>query len=250
MLLVAFAVGAGAAGENFLASVLFLLMIVFLFMARHPLSLWLKTRLRNEEAGRGLLLWAGIYLSLMLLSTITLLYLQQRWLLLPLGILAGMVLFLHLYLLWHRKDRTAWGELLEIAGLSLAAPGAYYAATGHLGQTALMLGMLAFLYSGSSVFYVKMKVRQRSWRGQAPSLRQRWELGRSTFLYQLGLIALLSALALGGKIPPLAPGAFLPLVLKNLWGVFFSRGRSTIRQVGITELGHAVLFTLLLILIY
>lgn len=250
MLLVAFAVGAGVAATNLTALALFLLSIVFLFMARYPLSLWLKGRLRQGKAEKGLLLWSGFYLSLMFLSSLVLLYLQQRWLLLLFGVLAGITVLFHLYLLQHKKDRTAGGELLGVAGLSLAAPGAYYAATGHLGETALMLWMLTFLYSGSSVFYVKMKVQQRLWRGQKPSLRQRWQVGKNTLFYQLWLVVVLSALALRSNIPPLALAAFLPLILKTLCGVFLSRGTSHIKQVGLTELGYAALFTLLLILVY
>ena len=162
MSLTAMAVGAGRGGVSW-AALFFVLSALCLFLMREPL----------EVLGRGKFglrqgLWAVIYLALAILFALPLL-LRGRWFILALGAVAGLALLGHIFLVRHRRERTWWGELVGIGGLSLGTWGAYYASLGVLDKRGAFLGLLVFLYLGSSVFFVKMMVRRK---GNCP-LRKR-----------------------------------------------------------------------------
>ncbi len=256
MLLVAFVLGPGV-GANLNVEVWLVLgLIAALFLARYPLVLWLKKGGRGADGGR-MMRWTGIYSLAGLLLLLPLLLRYDLWGLLYLGAAYGVSLAAYVLLVSRRKDRTTWGELWAVAGASLAAPAAYYAATGRLGKTAFLLWLLSLLYSGASVFYVPMKFRHRSFTGILPGkdrwsfqegwpFQKGWRLGRKPLLY-LGIMSLtLGLLALGGHIPWLALLAFLPLVVKTVYALVRIRPAS-IRRIGFTEVAHVALFALLLI---
>jgi hypothetical protein len=249
MLLLAFALGPGVAGHLNVETGLFLGVAVALFLARYPMTLLLKRGGRGPDWGR-LLRWTSIYSSGALLLLLPLLFRYHLWGLLPLGAAYAVSLIAYLYVIARRWERTIWGELWAVAGLSLAAPGAYYAATGLWGKTALLLWLLSLLYSGASVFYVPMKFRHRTLATPSPeqkrSFPEGWRLGRRPLLY-LGIMLLtVGLLVLGNQLPSLALLAFLPLAVKTVSATFWVRPAS-IRRIGFTEVAHAALFALLLI---
>ena len=165
------------------------------------------------------------------------------------GGLAAVCLLISLHMVRERLERTEFGELVGIAGLTLAAPGAYYAASGETGAGAFFLWLLCSLYFGASVFYVKMRVRHRALKPGAPR-GSLWPMGRSTALYCLLTVAMVLALVLARQIPVLSSAAFAPLALKCLLAIVRPAPGMTLRQVGIVELGHSALFGLLLALAY
>jgi hypothetical protein len=244
MLLVPLGIGWAVGGWGGARAVLFLLASLSLFLARYPLTLLLRSRfgrLRDLPEKTGL--WFGVYFALFLIFTIPLLYPYRLWWLIALGALALTLLSLSLYTLRARLERSEGGELLGVATLTLTAPGAYYVVTAGLDRVAFFLWALAFLYFGSSVFFVKMKVRQRPGRG-------RWRVGRDTALYHLFLLMATLGLMLGGFIPTLAPLAFLPLIIKVIVSLVRKPGELNIRRLGLTELGHSLLFGAVLVLAY
>lgn len=253
MFLVPFAVGAGVAETVGWETLLLLLATLFLFAARYPASLLAKASARQPTgrlSPRRPFLWLAIYVGLGLLFGAPLLWPYGRWALLPLGALGLLFWALHLYLQGRRLERTAWGELLAIAGLSLAAPAAYYGSRGALDRTAFSLWLLTFLYSGSSVFYVKMTIQHLAAKARPSTLAGRWALGRAAALYQGFLLVVATSLALGGSAPPLALVAFVPLTFKVARGVLLAPAAVSVRHIGFGEVGHAVLFTVLLLLAY
>ena len=245
MLLVAFVLGPGV-GANINVEVWLVLgLIAALFLARYPLVLWLQKGGGGAERGR-LMRWTGIYSLAGLLLLLPLLLRYNLWDLLYLGAAYGVSLAAYVLLVSRRKDRTTWGELWAVAGASLAAPAAYYAATGRLGKTAFLLWLLSLLYSGASVFYVPMKFRHRSFTGILPG-KHRWSFREGRTLLYLGIISLtLGLLALGSHIPWPAILAFLPLVVKTVHALIRVHP-SSIRRIGFTEVAHVALFALLLI---
>ncbi|MCL5075788.1 MAG: YwiC-like family protein [Chloroflexi bacterium] len=246
MLLVPFVVGSGVSGRIGWETILFLLTILFVFLARYPLTLLVK---RNSGEQREPILWLLSYGALGTVSSTPLLLYYGRWGLIPLGGLGLILLLTQVYLGSYHLERTAWGELLGIAGLSLTAPGAYYTTSGQLDNIALWLWLLCFLYSGSSVFYVKMLVRRRIRRMSAMG-DEGWSLARDMAIYQSVLILALSGLVLAAYIPLLVPLAFLPLAFKVLTAIFSSQMETSIKRIGFIELAHALLFCVLLILTY
>lgn len=250
MLLVPLALGWAVAGDFGSRGILFALASLALFFARYPLTLlfraWLgRAMSRPPQAGK----WLALYSLASLGFILPLFYPYRLWWLLPMGALALALFLISLYMVKERQERTEFGEMIGIAGLTLAAPGAHYSALGLLEADALYLWFLCLLYFGASVFYVKMRVRHRALKSEPPA-GWRWQQGRDTALYHLALVPILLGLALAGRIPILAPLAFLPLLLKSLAAVALPNPGMSIRRVGFTELGHSLVFGALLALAY
>lgn len=239
MILTALAVGLGSGGVSW-ASLFFVLSALCLFLTREPLEALGKGKLSRRQG-----VWAVIYLALALLFAVPL-FLWGRWFILPLGAVAGLFLVGHIFLVRRRRERTSWGELVGIAGLSLGAWGAYYADQGVLDENGALLGLLVFLYLGSSVFFVKMMVRRK---GECP-LRKRLGLGRDVLLYQALLWPLLLGLVLEGLVPSWALLAFIPLAFKVLLAVFAGFRPPSIQALGKQEVAYSTLFALLLVLAF
>jgi len=233
------AVGIGSSGASW-ASLLFVLSAVSLFLLREPLQ-----ALGRGRFGRRERVWALIYVALALLFVVPLL-LWGRWFVLVLGAAAGLSLLGHVLLVRHRKERAWWGELVGIGGLSLGAWGTHYASLGVLDEKGPFLGLLVFLYLGSSVFFVKMMVRRK---GECP-LRKRLGLGRDVLLYQALLWPLLLGLVLGGLVPIWTLLAFMPLAFKVFLAIFTGFRPSSIRALGRQEVAYSTLFAVLLVLAF
>ena len=239
MALTSIAVGAGVGVVNGWV-LLFTLSSVSLFVMREPVDALVRRR-----GGRPMIGWTVAYGLASLAFSLPLL-LGGRWLLVPLGFLAALALVTYALLVRRKKERTWWGELMGIGGLSLGAWGAYYASTGDGGGRGFLLWLLLFLYLGASVFYVKMMVRRK---GPLP-LGRRWGLSRDLLLYLALLAAFLTALVLGRQVAPFTLLAFLPLFLKVAWSVLQGGRLSSIQSLGKQEVAHTTLFALLLVLAF
>src|SRR3972149_11586392 len=239
MSLTAMAVGIGSAGVSW-ASLFFVLSAISLFLLREPLE-----TLGRGKFGRRQGLWGLIYLALAVLFAVPLL-LWGRWFMVPLGAVAGRALRGHSLLVRQGRGRAGWGELVGIGGLSLGAWGAHYATLGVLDGKGAFLGLLVFLYLGSSVFCVKMMVRRK---GEYP-LRKRLGLGRDVLLYQALLWPLLLGLVLGGLVPVGTLLAFVPLAFKVFLAVFLGARPPSTRALGRQEVAYSTLFAFLLVLAF
>lgn len=246
MLLIPLVVALAAAGRWGLEGPLFLGTCLALYVARQPITLLSKS-LRDPGAGpKGRpALWLAAYLLLAVAFGAPLLYPYGKWLLLPWAAVFLTFTALHFFLRRQRLDRTPAGELITIAGLALTAPGAYYVARG-LEPAAVYLWVLTTLYSGASVFYVRMKMRHRALRRTAAGATERMALGRSNLVYQGILVVTVVFLAYTGRVPPLVPVAFVPLLAKVFVGVARGGPLVNIKGIGWTEVVHSVAFTFLL----
>lgn len=247
MLLVPLVVGAAAGGAFSLPVLLFALASLSLFLARHPLGLLLR-----PGSGPALphILWGGIFLALGALFGLPLLLLYRLWGLAPLGVALGAAWLLHSYLQRRGLERRAPAQLLGIAALAVAAPGAYLCAGGAWGAAAVSLWGLSFLYFSGSVTFVPMMVRLRSVKPPVGAWDQRWSLGRAAVLTQALALLLAAALSAAGLAPGPAALALLPQTGKVFLSVFLLPSVATIKRLGWQEVLHALLFGLLLILAY
>lgn len=247
MLLIPLVVSLAAAGRWGMEGPLFLGTCLAIYTARQPLSVLVRPPREPGDEGKGRpAFWLAVYVALALAFGLPLLLYYGRWLLLPWAALFLAFTAAHLYLRNQRLDRTIPGELTTIGGLALTAPGAYYVARG-LEPAAIYLWLLTSLYSSSSVFYVRMKMKHRSLRRPAKDLGERLALGRNNLIYQ-GLLVLVLALAVAwGQVPPLVPLAFVPLLAKVSHAILFGDHQVNIKKVGWTEVAHSVAFTFLLI---
>jgi hypothetical protein len=248
MLLVPLVIGLGVAGRLDARGILFAGAALALFLARYPITQMIKRpRLRGEPAWWG---WTVVYWLLAAGFTLPLLVRHNRWGLVLIGGLAGLLMIGYLVGVARRVEMTVAWEWLGIAGLTLTAPGAYYTATGLLDATAVLLWLINLLYFGGTVFYIRLKVREQPRRPAPASLRKRLLAGRATLVYHFFALALVLWLASFGWVPALAPLAFAPCLAKALRGVVAWSGRPNMVRLGVTEIVHSLAFGVLLLLAY
>ena len=247
MLLIPLVVSLAVAGRWALEGPLFLGTCLALYTARQPLTVLVRSlRTPGDQGTTRPVFWLVMYAVAALAFGLPLLYYYQRWLLLPWAAIFMAFTAVHFYLQKQRRDRTIPGEIITIAGLALTAPGAYYVTRG-LEPAALYLWGLTSLYSISSVFYVRFKMKQRALRRPAKDLRERLALGRANLVYQAILVLALLVAAAWGQIPPFVPLAFAPLVVKVAYAVASGGPQVDIKKIGWTEVAHSVAFTFLLV---
>lgn len=242
---------AGARGE-LIPALLLGLSVGSLYLARYPVYLWVRFPRRQREHGAWVVVTAGVGVA----AGAVLVLGWGRWLLVLAGVLGLVLSLVHLWLVGERQERSVAGELLGVVGLTLTAPLAVYAASGLWGPETLVLWLVCFLFFGSSVFYVKMRVaaaslaKSRARTGQSnPSLpwRQKGRLGGLLLGYHLGALVGVGMLSLRGALPPLALVAFLPLALHQSVEVARLSPALNLRRVGFTLFGHSLLFGTLMV---
>lgn len=236
MLLMPYLLGTIAGRHLGLPSLLLLAAVLLLFTASRPLDLLM-------QGGRG---GAAVHLAVYGLvgsaAGIALLLAYGLWLLVPLGLLAGTALASQLVLRRHRMDRTWPARLVSIAALSATGPAAYYVATGFLDARASAVWAMALLYSGASVFYVRLFYRPPTRNSGGSSADSREQAERQMAVYVLAATSAVGLLALLGFAPPLGVIVFVPLALKAAAGCRRRDSRPTLRQIGFAEMGHTALF--------
>lgn len=247
MLFVPFGVAVGVAWRLDLKVLLFLLATFSFYVARAPLEKLIELRsegkddLSMEEARR----WLPIYLASGLLFTLPLLH-WRLWWLIPLGALLLGFLVLHLYLTRKGAHRSLWGRFLGVLGLTAVVLPAYYVAKGALDITAFALWVLNSLFFGGSLFYVRLRVRRSPGKGRggerASGLRK-----VAALFYHLASLALMASLGYLGWLPLLAFIAYIPSAAQTMKDLVKPEGEPSLRRIGFIQLGHALIFALLLI---
>lgn len=237
-------VGAAVSGEWNRPLWAFLAGSLALFMARQPLSLFVRTRFGRRKANDAHLAlgWAVAYLLLASVLLTPLLW-QGRSGLLFLAVPAGGLMLLYLGLLARRKERAFWMQVLAVAGLSLGAPGAYYAATGRWEAIAGWLWVLVFLGGLEGVLSVQVRLQQRD--GAEPGKERVplvWVAG-----YELLMLAIVGFLAVAGRVPGLAWVPFLLLALRTAWYIVRPSPDARISHIGVTQMGATIAFGVLLV---
>ena len=212
------------------------------FLLRAPLEM----ALRRPAQKRFYLTWSGLYGMVAVLALAPLLFHYHRWGLLP---LAAMGTAVALPVLLSRRLRYRWraqGELLVVAGLSLLAPAAYYAATGDFDRPAAALWLPPALYGAGSIAYVRMLFDRR--RHAAP--RGLSGARGAVAFYLAALWVTVAAGTLAGLLPALMPVAFLPATLKISLAQARGTAADNVRRTGVVEVLHAALFAALLAMAY
>ncbi len=260
MLLMPYLVGTAAGGAGW-PSLLLLASVLLLFSSSRPLELFLQglpsrvgvgVRPAPRAAGldrqrrRAILLRLSAYLGLGGTAGLLLLLLYHRWALLAIGSVAGLALAAQLPLRRRRLDRGWPARLLSIAALSATGPAAYYTASGLLDRHAAAVWLITLIYSGTSIFYVRLlhpPTARMKQSGTAEESRTR--AGRQLRAYLAVAAVAAAALAVLGWLPPWAFLAYAPTVVKVAWAWARPDYRPTLRQIGFAEIGHTALFALL-----
>jgi YwiC-like protein len=237
MLYVPFAVGALVAWSAPLRLLLLALSVTFVFIARESLLIWLRARSRGRQDHEALRFTIS-YLALAGLFGAPLLLVYHLYWFFAMGIAALLLLAINARQAVRRDDRTIGGEMLAIAGLTLTAPAAFYAARGAFGETALWLWVLCSVFFASSVFYVKFRVSTINPRVDDARRASR----RRCAFYHVCLLASLLILALTQSVNLFALAAFAPVLTRSFWYLARPARRVSFRRVGLLEMVYSVVF--------
>lgn len=226
-----------AAGDAPVPAALLLMALLAALPLRHTAVLWLCAPCGTGQR-RVLAWWLAGYCLLLLAPLFPLLLVYQRWILVPLGSVAGCVGLATAWLEWHDRDRTLGGELLGMLGLSTAIPAAACAAGQGSGSALLALWLLGAMNFCGSVLHVRWVVRGgRTDTGRA---------GVVSMVYHLAIVGLAWAMGALGLAPDLAAVALLPAAARAVWAALTPGGRSvSVRRLGFEELAYTAAFVVL-----
>lgn len=220
------------------------------FLVRTPLATLVKTRKRKQTDRTYLWRWTAIYGGITGLAGGWLVFVEGLWWLVLIGAVGASLILVNLWLVYKRQEMSVLSELLGIFGLALGAPMAYYVTSDILNNQAIMLWLINGLYFGSTVFYVKLKVRQQPRKPIPPMLKVRLADAQAGLIYQVGSLLAVIGLAILGEIPFLLPLAFLPATFKVFYGsIWHWQDRKTLSlpRLGVIEIIHAVIFVILVL---
>ncbi|HJN15047.1 MAG TPA: YwiC-like family protein [Armatimonadota bacterium] len=247
ILLVGYAVGVACASRvNGWAAVVLLVAVVLGFIARHAAVTYLRIRdARRAAVGR----LTVVYGLLALGAALALVLGFGLLLLIPIGVVGAVPAGISTVLERKRLDRTAIGEIIGIIGLSTVVIAAGYCASGTLGARELGVWGIGTLFFCASVPHVRYLVRFRPTR-ETP-FGERLSAGSPSLLFHVVSIAIVGWLGQAGVAPSLAFVALVPIALKALLPVLRPpTGEFSIKRIGFVELGHSVLFAVLMGLVY
>lgn len=224
---------------------LFVLSATFLFVARESSVSWWRAYRRGEHRADALERLI-IYLGLAGLSIAPLVFIDRLYLLAPLGLAALLLLAVNTEQAARREDRTIFGELLAIAGLTMTAPAAHYVALGELQPAAFWLWLLSALYFVSSVFYVRLRVILISPRKQA----ERKGAWRRCASYHVFLLVSLSLLTASDRLSFFVLAAFAPALARASWCLIKPGGQLVLKRLGLQEIVYSVVFLIFIMLTF
>jgi hypothetical protein len=134
-------------------------------------------------------------------------------------------------------------QLIGALGLSSTAAGAYYAATGRIDWTSILLWLASWLFAAGQIEYVHLRISTAQVRPRRQKLRSSMAV---CFLHLLMIGASITA-AFAGFAPLLLALAFVPSVVRlSIWLVRPWRPLG-IHILGVSELLQGLLFNILLI---
>ena len=252
MLIIPLLLGWVIAPERQWRAIFLLIATLGLFLARYPLAMWVKTRKRSKSDHAYFRRWTIIYGSIAGMSGSWLIFVHGLWGLAGLGLVGGLLLLFHLWLISRRQEMSVIGELAGICGLALGAPMAYYTATGQFDTTAGILWLINTLYFGGTVFYIKLKVRQQP-RLPAPNrLSERLVKAKAGLIYQTIALTILISLAAMQQIPYSTPIVLIPATIKMVYGAWQWQDKKSLKlpRLGVIEILHAIIFMVLVIVIF
>ena len=184
--------------------------------------------------------WLILFSILAAASSLILFLHYALWVLIvPAGV-AAVSFSVHLLLVSRRKDRSVPAELLGIFGMTATSAAAHISLTGSLEATAFLLWGFCFLYFGSAVFYVKMRVC-RSLKPADFGNRRNQCLG-----YHLAVLFALPVGAFYFGVPWLPLLGFVPVLARAFWHAIRPERSLNLRRIGYLEVLYTTLFTIVM----
>lgn len=250
ILLVPLATGAAvglAGGHGFLPLLLFTLAALALFCLRVPAEVLLETtplRVQNPAERRAVVSFVLLYASVAAVALLLLFWKERAYGLLWLGAAAAVAFGAQAALRKLGRDTRMSSQLVGSIGLTSTAAGACYVASGRLDAQAGVLWAANWLFAANQIHYVQLRIHAARAVNRAEKLARGWG-----FLLGEGATTLLLVLAWRfALLPAWASLAFAPVLLRGLAWFLRPHAPLQVHRLGMSELGHAVLFGLLLIL--
>lgn len=213
-----------------------------IFLAYHPLESAFHAA--RGKGRRSMLVWG---VALFVAGTIPLaaLFARGHTLLVPVGILAASAGIVR-SLIVRRSGKGVLSDLIGVAGLCLSAPATYALVVGSVDRPALLAWLACFLFFGSTVFYVHMKIAALKVKSERIPLEQRVRLGRLNLMYHVVVVGIIVGATLLVHTPAAMLAVFGPMVAHALWGTIHLTGSVRLKRLGILLVGQSVVFLILL----
>ena len=238
-------VGCGAGlNASLKAALWFLLTALSAFLIYQPLESLLGLSLIKARSQRQQRIAILSVIALAVFATVGVLELfnLQRKLVLGFGLVALGCFGVRILLGSSRSMRVP-RQLVGALGLSSAAAGAYYAATGRIDRTGVLLWLASWLFAVGQIEYVHLRLAT----AQVRSRLQKARTSLAVCFLHLLMIGVSIIAALAGFAPFLLALAFVPSVIRvGVWLVRTWRPLG-VHILGVSELLQGLLFNMLLI---
>jgi hypothetical protein len=198
-----------------------------------------KTRSQRQE--RTALIWIIALTIAAVCSVLELLHLQ-RFMVLLIGVVASGCFGVRSLLGCSRHVRVL-KQLIGALGLTSTAAGAYYAATGRMDRTALLLWLASWLFAVGQIEYVQLRLRS----AQVRSSRQKTRSSLPVSIFNVVVMSVAIAAGLAHVSPLLLGLAFIPPVVRLVVWVVRPWRPLGVHILGISELIQGMLFNALLV---
>jgi hypothetical protein len=213
------------------------------FLIYQPLEILLGLsilKVRSQQQERIAVLWV-ITLTIVAACSVLELIRLQRILVLLFGLIA-LICFGARTLVGRSRTLRVPRQIVGALGLSATAAGAYYATTGRIDRTALVLWLASWLFAVSQIEYVQLRLRT----AQVRTRRQKARAGAEVCFLHLLMACGAIAAGLAGAVPLLLGLAFIPAIVRlGVWVVGPWRPLG-VHILGFSELFQGVLFNVLL----
>lgn len=216
------------------------------FLGQHATVTALRARgPQRATAGLAAVLLNGLSVALLAV----LVFVHGLRPLLPVVGVGAALAALSLLVQYRHRDRSAWGELIGVLGLSSVVPVASVSRTATLDAQSLGIWLLALLYFSGSVFHVRFLVR--NWRARRGAFPERLRAGWASVAYHPAALLAVIGLSALGWAPAWAALALAPVTVKALGALRWGGDEPpVIRTLGFIELAHSLAFALLAIVVY
>ncbi|HET8892237.1 MAG TPA: YwiC-like family protein [Candidatus Angelobacter sp.] len=214
------------------------------FLIYQPMEILLGLSLvkaRSQRQQRTALLWIIVFTIAGACSVLELLYLQ-RFLVLLIGAVALGCFGVRSLFGRSRRVRVL-KQLIGALGLTSTVAGAYYAATGRMDRTALLLWLASWLFAAGQIEYVQLRLR-------SAQVRSSWQKARSSLavsIFHFLVLAITIAAGLAHVAPFFLGLTFIPAVIRLAVWVVLPWRPLRVHILGISELVQGVLFNALLV---
>jgi hypothetical protein len=230
------------------ASIVFVIAAMMAFLIRQPVVSLIKvySGRRPKNDLQAAWFWILIYGTLILFSSILLLFLHNGFIL-YLAIPAVPVFGWHLFLVSKRDERRQAGiEILATGVLGLVAPAAYWIGNGSYSLQGWLLWVLVWFQTATSIVYAYLRLEQRQWTAR-PDIKIRLSSSIRSISYTSFNVLISFFLGYISLIPKWVWIAFLIQFIETLYGSFYPAIGKKPVSIGIRQMIISVLFTLIFI---